>query len=343
MKIKKELKIGIIAVLAITLLITGVNFLKGSSFFGGDDIYYGYFPESGGLLPASGVTINGVGVGKVLAIEFMPNQPENRRVRIKFNIQSDNVKIPKGTIVKIGSLDFFTKAIILNFPSKIVGFCPSKTSFQGEMAQDMLQQVQAYADPITQKLQKLMVNVNKVVESMSAFWDTTATSEIHASLVEVRTAIKRFSNMSYEMETLVKEEKFKLTEILTNVSGITNNLEKSNKDITAIISNAHKVSDDLVKSDFKTVISDAHKVLTTLNKSLEPTENGKGNLGKLLKDEALYSDILMTNKKLQYLVDDIQVHPERYIRISVFGKKSKGLQITNMEEEKLRKILDSIP
>jgi hypothetical protein len=51
----------------------------------------------------------------------------------------------------------------------------------------------------------------------------------------------------------------------------------------------------------------------------------------------------MTNKKLQYLVDDIQVHPERYIRISVFGKKSKGLQITNMEEEKLRKILDSIP
>ena len=82
MKITKEVKTGVIAILAIALIITGVNFLKGNSFFGGDDVYYGYFPESGGLLPASGVAVNGVGVGKVIAIDYMPHEPIHRKVRI---------------------------------------------------------------------------------------------------------------------------------------------------------------------------------------------------------------------------------------------------------------------
>jgi phospholipid/cholesterol/gamma-HCH transport system substrate-binding protein len=50
-----------------------------------------------------------------------------------------------------------------------------------------------------------------------------------------------------------------------------------------------------------------------------------------------------TNAELQNLVNDIQLHPERYIHISVFGAKTKGVPLTGSEEKKLRKILDTIP
>jgi phospholipid/cholesterol/gamma-HCH transport system substrate-binding protein len=344
LKITKEVKTGVIAILAIALIITGVNFLKGNSFFGGDDVYYGYFPESGGLLPASGVAVNGVGVGKVIAIEYMPHEPIDRKVRITFNIQNKDIRIPKGTEIQIGSLDLFNKAILLNFPHiPSGGYYHPGAKLQGEVAKDMMQQVQAYADPLTKKLQKLMGNVDRVVTSFSSFWDTTATSEIEASLKEVKFAVKRFSNLSLEMESLVAEERVKLSAIFTNVASITSNLDRSNKEITSILGNTKRFTDDLVTSDFKNVISDAHKVLGTLNKALEETEKGKGNLAKFLKDETFYNDLLLTNKKMQDLIDDLHANPERYIHLSVFGRKVKGVPLKPKDEEKLRKLLDSIP
>jgi phospholipid/cholesterol/gamma-HCH transport system substrate-binding protein len=40
-------------------------------------------------------------------------------------------------------------------------------------------------------------------------------------------------------------------------------------------------------------------------------------------------------------VDDIQMHPERYIHFSVFGAKTKGVPLSPAEEQKLRLMLDS--
>ena len=78
MKISKEIKTGIIAVAAIAMLVAGINFLKGNSFFGGDKKYYAYFPNSGQLAVASNVTLNGVIVGKVLEVEYVPqNAPKH--------------------------------------------------------------------------------------------------------------------------------------------------------------------------------------------------------------------------------------------------------------------------
>jgi phospholipid/cholesterol/gamma-HCH transport system substrate-binding protein len=57
----------------------------------------------------------------------------------------------------------------------------------------------------------------------------------------------------------------------------------------------------------------------------------------------LYNELNKTNAELQNLVNDIQLHPERYIHISVFGAKTKGVPLTGSEEKKLRKILDTIP
>lgn len=344
MKISKEVITGFITVAAIGLLVAGVNFLKGNSFFGGDEVYYSYFSNSGQLAPSSPVTLNGVTIGRVLTVENVADSDPNRVVKISFTIQDENIKIPKGTTVEIGSLDLFSKGIMLRFNSDLSqGYHKTGDELRGIVASDMLAQVKNYADPISQKLQAMMSSVDKVVNSVSAFWDTTATSELEGSLKEVKIAIKKFGNAADQIEGLVVDERQKLSRILSNVETITINLKKSNDNVKAIVGNVKQITDDLVTSDFKGVITNAKNTLASINSILEQAKTGEGTLGKLLGDDALFNELVKTNHDLQNLVNDIQLHPERYIHFSVLGAKTKGVPLTSKEEEKLRNLLDTLP
>ncbi|MFN5443755.1 MAG: hypothetical protein ACK48V_05965, partial [Crocinitomicaceae bacterium] len=100
-----------------------------------------------------------------------------------------------------------------------------------------------------------------------------------------------------------------------------------------------RITDDMVSADFKGTISDAHRVINTLNKTLEEAEKGNGNLSKLLKDEALYNDLVKSNIKLQELLIDVKENPKRYVHFSVFGRKDKNKAEENIvvKEKKKRK------
>lgn len=344
MKISKELKAGVIAILAIGLLVCGVNFLKGNSFFGGDDQYTAYFPNSGGLTPATSVYVNGVGVGKVLSVEYNKQGDSLSRVKVVFNIQERNFKIPKGSKIEIGSYDLFNKGILLDISSDLSkGYYKTTDVIHGTVEQAIQDRVLTSLNPTIAKVENLISNVDKTVESMSAFWDTTANSEIKESMVEIRQAIKSFSRVANEVEGLVTSEKVKMSKIFSNLESISSNLRQSNAQISSIIGNTKKITDDLVTAEYSKTIADANKTIQNLNVMLNDINEGKGTIGKLIKDDAMYNELVKTNKELQELVDDIEMHPERYIHFSVLGAKTKGVKLTGKEEQKLRKVLDSIP
>lgn len=344
MRFIKELKVGSIAISGIILLVLGVNFLKGNSFFGGDLEYYSYFENSGQITVASNVTLNGVVVGKVKKIAYTPNINPKKRVKVTFTINNSDVVLPKGTIIEIGSLDLFSKGILIKLSSDLSkgNYLPG-ASIPGRLSVDMISQVRAYADPIAQKLQGMMASIDKMVISLSAFWDTTATSEIEGSLKQVKLTIQKLGNVASEIEGFVVAERIQFSRIMQNVEGITSNLQKSNEQITAIIGNTKRITDDFVTADFKSVILDAQTTLKKLNLVLDDASKGNGTLGKLIHDEKLYDELVETNNELQNLVSDIQVHPERYIHFSLAGRKTKGVPLSSKEEKKLRNLLDSIP
>lgn len=344
MKISKELKAAVIAIVAIGLLVCGVNFLKGNSFFGGDDQYTVYFPSSGGLTPATSVYVNGVGIGKVLSVDYNREGDSLSKVKVVFNIQEDDFRIPRGSKIEIGSYDLFNKGILLEMSDDISkGYYKTTDVIHGTVEQAIQDKVMTTLNPTISKVENLIANVDKTVESMSAFWDTTANSQIKESMVEIRQAIKSFSRVANEVEGLVTSEKVKLSKIFSNLESISSNLKQSNDKISSIIGNTKKITDDLVTAEYSKTIAEASKSIQNLNKMLEDINSGKGTIGKLIKDDAMYNELVKTNKELQELVDDIELHPERYIHFSVLGAKSKGTKLTGKEEEKLRKLLDTIP
>ena len=344
MKFTKEIKAALIAIVAIVILIAGVNFLKGNSFFGGDDVYTAYFPNSGQLMVSSNVTLNGVEIGKVLSIESIPTGDSLHRVKLSFNIHNPDIRLPKGTFVEIGALDFFSKALIVHLPLAGNGqFYKEGSTIPGRLSVDMVSQVKAYADPISQKLQTVMLSIDKMVGSLSSFWDTTATSELEGSLKQVKLTIKKLGRVADELQGFVASERAQFSKIMANVEAITLNLKRSNDQITGIIGNTRKITDDLVTADFKGTILDAQTTLKKFNMVLAEVEKGQGTLGKLIHDEKLYIELVNTNNDLQNLVTDLQAHPERYVHLSLIGGKSKGLQLSKKNEDKLQKMLDSLP
>ncbi|NRA12812.1 MAG: MCE family protein [Crocinitomicaceae bacterium] len=115
MRLSREIITGVITLVAVGLLIAGVNFLKGNSFFGGDQVYYAYFPSSGGVTPAASVYINGVDVGKVLEVEILPHSKDSlKMVKITFNISDDKLKLTEGTKIEAGGIDFFLSTTFID-------------------------------------------------------------------------------------------------------------------------------------------------------------------------------------------------------------------------------------
>lgn len=344
MKYSKEIKTGFFGILAIVLLILGINFLKGSSFFGGDDVYYAYFVNSGGVTAATPVVVNGVEVGKVMEVKLMNNTDSLRRVEIKFNIQVDDFKISKSDKLTVGAIELLSKGLIIEQGlDESKGYYKPGDKIMGFVAVDIINQVKMYVEPVNQKLQKLMASVDDVITSISAFWDTTATSNIESSMIEVQVAIKRFGVVAKDIEDLIKSEKVRISNIFANVESISYNLKQSNEKIVSIIGNVDKITDDLVTADFKKIVKNAEDAINSLTGVLNDINAGKGSLGKLAQDDKLYNELVNSNKSLQDLLNDLELHPERYVHFSLFGKKSKGVILKPSQEQKLIKILDSIP
>lgn len=346
MKKSKEIITGLITIIAIVVLVAGVNFLKGNSFFGGDEVYYAYFSNSGFLSNSSNVSLNGVTVGKVMSIENVSEKEYSaeKAVKVSFTIQDDNIIIPKGSYVEIGPIDLLSKGMMLHCEyGKQPGNHVPGDVLPGKVAVEMMDQVKMYADPIVKKLQKALGSIDNMVNGVSAFWDSTASSELEGTFKELKFAIHKFGDAANDIQGLVADEKVKLSRILTNVEVITVNLKKSNEKVKQIVGNVATISDDLVTSDFTGTIENAKKALNSVNEVLKQASSGEGTLGKLLGDDALYNELVQSNKELQELINDINVHPERYIHFSVFGAKTKGVPLSNTEEEKLKTLLDSIP
>ena len=66
---------------------------------------------------SSNVTLDGVEIGKVLSIQSNPSGDSLHKVKMTFNIHNSDIRLPKGTFVEIGSLDFFTKALVVRLPT----------------------------------------------------------------------------------------------------------------------------------------------------------------------------------------------------------------------------------
>jgi phospholipid/cholesterol/gamma-HCH transport system substrate-binding protein len=92
-----------------------------------------------------------------------------------------------------------------------------------------------------------------------------------------------------------------------------------------------RFSDTLAKVPLIATFKSFDEVLANIHDITQKISAGEGSVGKLLVSDSLYSAILATNASLNRLIEDVRIHPNKYIKVSLTDK-SKSVYATNDSE-----------
>ena len=116
---KKEVKIGILALVALVTVIFGLKFLKGQSVFSSKQTFYSDFSNVKNLTIGTPVYIHGFQVGTVVDMYLKPTNTELVEVEIEV---SKDIKVPKSSVLEIVDVGLMgAKAVNLTFVSTASG------------------------------------------------------------------------------------------------------------------------------------------------------------------------------------------------------------------------------
>lgn len=336
MKLKKEFIIGVVTLIGIVGLVLGFLFLQGQEVWKNRATYYALYKNSEGVSTGSPVQLKGLKIGTVVGVSFSKNSLSN--VVVKMEITNEKAqRIPRGTIAKLNS-DLLAGAYIDFIWSEDTTFFDFGDTINSDVSMDIEDQINERLLPLEQKTNELISTADSAIQTIEAIFSRN-TDNLDESFLSIRRAIKNFERVSLKIDTMITREKFKVSRVLTNVEQITNNLKKSNDDLTNIFSNVSKLSDSLVLVDFTSVVNNANSAIEQVNILMDDIKNGDGTLTLLMNDSTLYNNVNLMLEETTRLIENVKTHPKRYVRFSLFGGKDRSL-LDSREERMLKNFVN---
>jgi phospholipid/cholesterol/gamma-HCH transport system substrate-binding protein len=323
MKFSKEVRIGIIVIAGVLLGYWGINYLKGRDFFTSRTMVFAVYHRVDGLAPSNAVYINGMKVGMVRKLSLLPDF--SGRILVSLQINND-LKIPRNSEAEIYGTD------LLGSKGVRIVFGDSKEDLQdgdtliADIQKSLTEEVNAQVAPFKQKAESLLSSMDSVLAIVQAVFNETTKQNLKNSFASISNSLSSIENIASNLDTVLSS-KGRLQSILANIESISLNLKNSNDKITGILENFHQLSDTLVKANFAGTVENAKKTLEETAVIFEKINKGEGSLGMLLNDDSLYTHLNASAKDLDFLLQDIQLNPKRYLSFSVIsigsGKKTK--------------------
>lgn len=302
MKISREFKIGLITLLAIALLLWGVNYLKGISIFKKSVNYYGTYNNVAGLIESSAIYMNGYKVGNVSKVDFNPDNIYD--IRVEFSIDA-RLKLPHNTIaeIKSSSLISGTKDIYLT-PGSGPGFYGPGDTLVSAVAEDMM----ALVDPLIQKVDSVLLNINALLGEKNR-------ENIAVTL----------ENLSVTMSSLKQslQPGGDIAATFSNLESVTGNLSQNNEKISETLDNLATFTDTLSQADVDGLVKRLDSTMAEVSALVEGINTGRGTAGALITDDSMYNNLNSSLQSLDTLLTDLKEHPGRYVRFSLFGGRDK--------------------
>jgi phospholipid/cholesterol/gamma-HCH transport system substrate-binding protein len=317
-KYKKEIKTGIIVVLAVALFIYGFNFLKGRNIFSSDMDLYAIYSEANGITANNTVQINGFKVGTVREVSL---DPKTNKILVHFIITDKNAIITKGSTAEIfsdGLLGYKGIRLSILAGGKQV---EDGDTLVGSNETGLKDQVSEMVLPLKRKLESLVSSIDSVVIIFQSVLGDSSRDDIVASFSSIRITLENLKNTSTNINGMVADERVKFSAIMTNVQSITSNLAKNNDHISRAMANLDNITDSLAKSNLKQTIANTNLALQHFAEIMAKVNSGQGSMGMLVNDKKLYEELTKSSTDLDALLIDIKTYPGRYF--SIFGRKDK--------------------
>lgn len=294
--ITKEVRIGIAGIIALCVLVYGINYLKGINMFKPSSYFYVKFKNVNGLAKSSPVFADGVRVGIVRDIYYDYNQAENVVVEVELDTE---LRIPKGSSAELTSelMGGVRMDILLaNNPREKYAI---GDTIPGKLNNGMMESVAALMPQIEQMLPKLdsiMTSLNTILGDQS----------IPATLHSVEKMAANLEVTSGQLKVLMGR----------NIPQLTGKLN-------TLGDNFISISDNLKKIDYANTFNEIEQTLANVKIVTEKLNSKDNTVGLLLNDPQLYNNLNATTANAASLLEDLKEHPKRYVHFSLFGKKEK--------------------
>uniref|UniRef100_UPI00257E18F2 MlaD family protein n=1 Tax=Prevotella sp. TaxID=59823 RepID=UPI00257E18F2 len=299
MKLTKEIKIALVAIVGILVMYFGINFLKGMNLFSTNNAYYMTFDDIQGLGASTPIYADGYKVGTVDGLEY--DYKENGPIKVKVDINKD-LRIPQGSkaeIVKdlMGNLQ--VNLLLANNPRERVepgGIIPGAVN--GGMM-DKAANLIPVVEKMLPKLDSILTSVNALL----------ADPALAASLHNVETITSNLTVSTRELNTLMAGLNKQVPGMIGKANGV--------------LDNTNRLTANLASLDVQGTLNKVNQTLESAHQFTEKLNSNQGSLGLLMNDTRLYDNLTSTMSHADSLVIDLKAHPKRYVHFSVFGRKDK--------------------
>lgn len=299
-KLTRDVKIGVMTVVAIFILYFGLNFLKGVKIFSPISYYYGVYENVGGLVPSSPVFVKGYKVGQVEEIKYDFTRKNSFVVKISV---SEDIVLPKGASIELFDDGLMGgKAVQLvygPYATSDAMYSPGDTlpaivsgGLMAQLSGDLMPKIES----ISTQADSLLRAVRLVVEGQA----------LNNSLASIEKTTADLAVTSSQLKSVMK-----------------NDMPKLMSDVHAITGDFKVVSGNLRKIDYAATFDQLDLTIRDLKSVTKKIDNGEGSLGLLLNDKSLYLNLSNAMSDADNLLIDLKNRPKRYVHFSLFGSKSE--------------------
>ena len=294
--ITKEVRIGIAGIVALCVLIYGINWLKGIHMFQPSSYFYAKFENVNGLTKSSPVFADGVRVGSVRDIYYDYAKPGNVIVEVELDTE---LRIPKGSTAELVSElmgGVRMNILLANNPREkyAVGDTIPGTMNNGmmESAAKLIPKV----EEMLPKLDSILISLNNILGDKS----------IPATLHSIEKTTANLALVSSQVKGLMSNDIPQLTSKLNTIGD-----------------NFVVISGNLKEIDYAATFKKIDETLANVKILTEKLNSKDNTLGLLFNDPTLYNNLNATTENAASLLEDLKEHPKRYVHFSLFGKKDK--------------------
>lgn len=329
MKSRSYIRVAILFLATLIIAFWGLNYLKGKNLFSSERSFYAVYEKVGGLTRSGPVTVNGFQVGQVRDIDLSMRCPG--QIEVRFSISYKSINIPKGSSARIYSVDLMgTKGIALDLTSQTV-LCNPNDTLPGTIEGDLRDQVNAQMLPFKIKAEALMSSMDSALTGIQMVFNESNRNNLAESFSSVNQTLNNLEAASLFLNEYVKNESKKITAVLSRADTLSRSLLGQTDELKNFISNMKRFSDTLSNVPLIATMASFREVLDNLQQLTQTISSGEGTLGKLIINDSLYSAILTTNASLNRLIEDVRIHPGKYVRVTL-SDKSKSVYTANDSE-----------
>jgi phospholipid/cholesterol/gamma-HCH transport system substrate-binding protein len=330
-----EFAVGLAVLAALALVIGGALWLSETDVNQKKVSYSARFRTVGGLGVGGPVTLRGVKVGRVEAIRLV----ENEWVETDFSIDR-SVELPRKPAVISASASLFGEWTANIVPYEPLPVDPNLRnaliesdraggeSWPGATLPDIGQ--------LTAQASRIAGDVGDITQRIGQAFDSTALKNLQQSvkdLATISTRLVRFANAQADRMERVGENVETTSDAFSGVArtfkGAVARLDTATSDnqLADILNNSRSSSTDIrqAAADLRSVMAAARANETSLVHVVQAADSlmsriqaGNGSLGMLATDSTLYRETTRTVIQFRELLADIQAHPKKYLKISVF-------------------------